>query len=116
MGRGFQYLQQLSFVVLSVTPDSAEPDRLTRQRSGDEYGLAAAHDAIALVSQSGYRPRLGGLVLQPARSRAQAGASQARRNSPKCGSDDSRSSVFTRATSSAWRSRVSRPRMSSNRR
>src|SRR5579862_4700441 len=132
LGRALNELEQFTFIVLAMPAPASEADRLPGQRASDEHGLAALHDALALVRECAYRAgldrrrgRCRGISPGPRRcaswrSRphhlAQMGAAQARRNSVKCGSDEACRWLRTRSTSSAYCARASAPRRSEKRR
>src|SRR6185312_267177 len=112
-----QHFQQPCLVVPPVLTDALEAHRLARQRTRDESRLARADDPLSIVRQVNDFRRLA-LAPGSAPDRlpcAHAPLSHTCRNSAKCGSLPARSSAFTLSTSSAWRSRVSRPRISSKR-
>ncbi len=116
--RGYNDFQQFALVMLAVTPDASEANRLARQCARDEGSLAAAYDSLTLVGQRRDRRRFvrRRFEFYGTPAEAQANTSQARRNSAKCGSLPVRSRAFTFSTSSAWRSGGMRPRIRSKRR
>ena len=103
---GLQHLDELGVIVLAMSPRAMKADPLPRQGSGDEGGLAAMHDPLALVREPldlRFLRRTGRtLAASSGRRRGQAPrSSQTRRNSAKCGSFEALRLARTRASSSS---------------
>jgi hypothetical protein len=113
--RRLEDLQQLGFVMLPVMASTAEADALTREGTGHESRLPLPDYSLRIVRESRNGCDFFDAAHDPAGSAAQT-APHACRNSAKCGSLPARNNAFTRSSSSVYRSRVKRPRMSSKRR
>src|SRR4029077_9113147 len=99
-GGGVYDLQQLCLIVLAVPSGAPEAHDLPRQSAGDEGRLAAVHPPLARVREAGDGTGLlSRRRARAARKAAQAGDSQARRNSPKCGSRAACKEALRRARS-----------------
>jgi hypothetical protein len=78
---GTQHFHQLRLIMLAVGAGTTEPDVFARKRTGDEDSLTVSDDALTRVCERGDRRGLDGLGDDF--TTAQAGVSQALRNSAK---------------------------------
>ncbi len=109
IGRGSQHFDDHGLVVAPPPPQALEPHRLAGKRAVHEHGLAAdARDAAPVVVQ-----RLD--VRDFHRGQSFQGPAQAAAYCRQWASPRSASQARTRATSAAYSTGVSMPRINSNR-
>ena len=113
LGARHEHGLEHALVEVAMTTDAPQHDALTRQRAGDEHGLAVdPRDSVGLVGEIDdvglLRGRADALHPPP--------AVQAARNSARCGLAAPPSQLRTSSHSRSCSSGVSRPRSSSKRR